>query len=68
MAAPAPVIDPADYHHAVETLKELLAFWLMVSRDAPDQGMGHSFVQDAIAVMGTAEAKYGHTELDSKDG
>jgi hypothetical protein len=50
--------DPADYHYAVETLKELLAFWLMVSRDAPDQGMGHSFVQDAIAVLKTAEAKY----------
>ena len=59
MAAPAPVIDPADYHQAVETLKELLAFWLMVSRDAPDRGTGHSFFQDEIAVLKTAEMKYG---------
>ena len=44
MAAPAPIIEPADYRHAVETLKELLAFWLMVNQDAPDRGMGHSFV------------------------
>jgi hypothetical protein len=36
----APVINPSDYHHAVETLKELLAFWLMVNRDALDQGDG----------------------------
>jgi hypothetical protein len=60
MAAPAPVIDPIDYHHAAETLKELLAFWLMVSRYAPDRGMEHSFVHDAIAVIKTSEAKYGH--------
>lgn len=44
MVAPAPVIDPADYHHAVETLKKLLAFWLMINREVPDQGMGHGFV------------------------
>src|SRR5688572_15168854 len=62
MAETAPVIDPVDYHHAVETLKELLAFWLMVSREAPDQGMGHSFVHEAVAVMRTAEQKYGHGE------
>lgn len=59
MADPAPVIDPADYRHVVETLKELLAFWLMLSRDAPDRGMGQSFVQEVIAVLKTAEAKYG---------
>ena len=60
MATPAPVIDPADYHHAVATLKELLAFWLMVSRDALDQGLGHRFVQEATQVLKTAEVKYGH--------
>lgn len=59
MATSAPTIDPADYHHAVETLKELLAFWLMITRDATDQGMGHSFVQEAIAVLKVAEQKYG---------
>jgi hypothetical protein len=59
VATPAPVIDPADYYHAVETLNELLAFWLMVSRDTPDRGMGHSFVQEAIALLKTAESKYG---------
>ncbi len=62
MADPAPVIDPADYHRAVNTLKELLAFWLMVNCDAPDRGMEHSFVQDAIEVMRTAEQKYGHED------
>ncbi len=59
VADEAPVIDPADCHHAVNTLKELLAFWLMVSREAPDRGMGHSFVQEAIEVLKTAETKYG---------
>lgn len=67
MAAPAPVIDPADYHHAVETLKELLTFWLMVNRDAPDQGMEHSFVQNAIEVLKTAEQKYGAGEGARED-
>jgi hypothetical protein len=55
VADSATIIDPADYHRAVETLKELLAFWLMVSRDAPDRGMEHSFVHDAIAVLRMAE-------------
>ena len=59
VATRAPTIDPADYHHAVEALKELLAFWLMVSRDAPGQGMGHRFVQEATRVLKTAEQKYG---------
>ena len=59
MATPAPVIERADYHHAMATLIERLAFWLVVRRDAPDQGMGPSFIQDVLAVMGTAEMKYG---------
>jgi len=58
VADPAPVIDPADYHHAVETLKALLAFRLMVSRDAPDRGMEYRFVHDAVEVMRTVEKKY----------
>ena len=55
-----PLLTPPIYHQAVETLRELLAFWLMVSRDAPDRGMGHRFVRDAVKVLGTAEAKYGY--------
>jgi hypothetical protein len=62
MAETAPVIAPVDYHYTVETLKELLAFWLMVSRETLDPGMGHSFVQDAIAVMMTAEENMGMEE------
>jgi hypothetical protein len=59
MATPSPIIDPTDYYHAVETLNELLAFWLMVSRNASDGGMEHSFVQEALMVMKTAQQKYG---------
>jgi len=39
-------------------LKALLAFRLMVNRDAPDRGMEYRFVQDAVEVMRTVEKKY----------